>query len=138
MKTNTNSTNVQNGTNDQELMSIKAAMAYLSIKSGGAFAQALKNHSYLKDAVVEADDTYKRRIARSAIERYDIERKTGNSGSRDGMLWYAMQLRGDEVLEAAKVLSEHFGRQIEVGRKNPKVAKAESNGVEAEDEDTED
>jgi hypothetical protein len=121
-----------------EYMSKSKAMQLLGITSQGAYSAAQKTHPYLKpirERHPETDSLWSK-VSMEAVERYMAERKTnGNSGSRDGMIMCKVRIPADQLEEAARVLSEHFGKAIEVERLHPrKVEDAE----DAEDAETED
>jgi hypothetical protein len=127
----------------EDLMPVKVAMKKLEIASGGAFTAALKNHPYLGGAIVEKDDTYQRRIARAAVERYEAERGQ-RGGSRDGAKWFSARLTDAQAADLSRIASERFG--VEITFEQPAVraariaaakAAAETNGVESV-EDAED
>lgn len=112
-----------------ELISIKAAMGLLGLTSTGAFGAAIKSHSFLKDAIVPPTDEYKRRIWRSAVERY-INERGERGGPRDGAKWYTARLSDDEAVRLSAVASDLFGRDVKFERPSKRTKAVEGNGVE--------
>lgn len=122
-----------------ELVSIKRAMELTGITSPGAFAAALKAHQYLKDAVVPADETFKRRIRLGAVQQYIDTR--GQHAARDGAKAFEFRLSDAEAAEVAAWASAKYGREV-VGttaaqRAKAKAAKA-TNGAAPESDESDD
>jgi hypothetical protein len=128
-------------TRPTDLIRIDLALKALGDIKPSTFWVAMKRHAYLKDAVVTEihPETGKKwtRISQAAIDKYAAERRAGgSSGSHPGEFKVTTWLKESEFEKAAELLTKAFKRPITIDRLYR--AKANENGVETEDEETED
>lgn len=131
-----------------EYVSMTRAREILGGIKASTMGVAIKKHAYLKDAVVrerhpETDQMWTR-IRLDAVERYKNERRVGGgSGSHAGLKKLTVWLSDEEQVEAARLLSEKFGRDISIerlykGKKADGAASDEGGESDADDEGDED
>lgn len=134
--------------NTPEYVSMTRAREILGGIKASTMGVAIKKHAYLKDAVIrerhpETDQMWTR-IRLDAVERYKNERRVGGgSGSHAGLKKLTVWLSDEEQVEAARILSEKFGREIAIdrlykGKKADGAATDEGDESDADDEGDED
>jgi hypothetical protein len=123
-----------------EYVSMTRAREILGNIKASTMGVAIKKHAYLKDAVIRErhpeTDAMWTRIRLDAVLKYQAERRVGGgSGSHAGLKKLTVWLSDEEQVEAARLLSEKFGREIEIARLYK--GKAATNGVtdEADESD---
>ena len=136
----TNGTNV--GTTDQPVMAVKLALKRLDIEASSFFV-AKKRHEYLRNAigtrVSEETGAEYAVILVSAVERYEAERKVGGgSSAHNGTKKFALWLSDAEIEQAARVLSESFGRTVTIDRLYKVKVKGEAVNGTTDDNESDD